>query len=373
MDTIRLGLVGLGHRGRNMFKLAAEGFNFVIPAAACDILPSNWHETKFQQTKSMVEQFPDTRFYTDFKTMLEEAKLDALLVETGADVHADFCAEALKHNINVLSDIPVVASIAEADMLWKTVQESKAMFSTGANPNEAKFSVMLRALYKQGFLGKPYCMEAEYLHCGSKTPNRALYENGNWRALLCPIRYCTHSLGPLLAIMDEDLTKVSCFGTGQHADDYNDTNLGRDDMQCAQFQTDSGVVVRILRSGRSRAKIGSHAYRVFGTEGYFERTSERGGTGPLIRWNSTKFYPAYELTEQPGEYMPFEYADNPAATGHGGMDYALLDHFFQALLTGGPAPCPLREGLRMTLPGIYAEESAKRGGEVVKIRYPWND
>lgn len=25
----------------------------------------------------------------------------------------------------------------------------------------------------------------------------------------------------------------------------------------------------------------------------------------------------------------------------------------------------------MTLPGIYAEESANRGGEVMKISYPW--
>jgi len=28
--------------------------------------------------------------------------------------------------------------------------------------------------------------------------------------------------------------------------------------------------------------------------------------------------------------------------------------------------------LRMTLPGLYALESAKRGGEVMTIRYPWD-
>ena len=27
----------------------------------------------------------------------------------------------------------------------------------------------------------------------------------------------------------------------------------------------------------------------------------------------------------------------------------------------------------MTLPGIYAEESAKRGGKVLKMRYPWDE
>ena len=59
----------------------------------------------------------------------------------------------------------------------------------------------------------------------------------------------------------------------------------------------------------------------------------------------------------------------PKASGHGGMDYALLDHFFLALEKGESA-IPLKQGLEMTLPGIYAEESAKRRGEVIRIRYP---
>ena len=34
-DKIRVGVVGLGHRGRHMLKLAAEGVDCVVPAAAC--------------------------------------------------------------------------------------------------------------------------------------------------------------------------------------------------------------------------------------------------------------------------------------------------------------------------------------------------
>lgn len=43
-DKIRVGVVGLGHRGRHMLKLAAEGFDCVVPAAACDIIEKNWYE-----------------------------------------------------------------------------------------------------------------------------------------------------------------------------------------------------------------------------------------------------------------------------------------------------------------------------------------
>jgi hypothetical protein len=50
-----------------------------------------------------------------------------------------------------------------------------------------------------------------------------------------------------------------------------------------------------------------------------------------------------------------------------------MDKFLHALRNGDPAPISLREGLAMTLPGIYAEESSKRGGEVITMYYPWDE
>ncbi len=44
-----------------------------------------------------------------------------------------------------------------------------------------------------------------------------------------------------------------------------------------------GVIVRFLKNGRCRAKIGHHNYRVFGTEGYMERIDRF--EKPVIRYN----------------------------------------------------------------------------------------
>jgi len=367
MEKIRVGVVGLGHRGRAMFQLSADGFDCVIPAAACDIKASNWYEKQWLSDAAFSEKFPDTVFYESYDRMLEEANLDVVIVETGADIHAEFCMKALEKNINVLSDIPNVASLKEAEDIWKAAQKSKAMISTGANPNEQKFAVLLQEFYQKGLLGKPYCMEAEYIHWSLPKSDESIHlnENGDWRKLLIPIRYCTHSLGPLLKVLEEELRYVSCFGTGPQAEDSE-----RDDMMCAQFQTESGVIVRLMRNKRCRAKIGHHNYRVFGTEGYMERMDRFDK--PVIRYNSMKELDT-ELKEIGGEFMPPAYADNEKATGHGGMDYAMLDHFYQAILKGESAPISLKEGLAMTLPGIYAEESAKRGGQVLRMKYPWDE
>ena len=374
MKNIRIGVVGLGHRGRELLKIAAE-FEQVEIAAACDIRPQNWYVQQWLSNAPLSEMFPKAAFYEDYERMLDEAKLDAVLVETGADIHASFCKKALDKNINVLSDIPVVASLQEAEDLWKAAEQSNAAIYTGANPNFSKFAILLKEFYDKGLLGNPYCMEAEYIHW-SVGGNKHLYENGDWRRLLVPIRYCTHSLGPLLNILNEELRKVSCFGTGEHADvsEYavrrQYTDLPIDDMMCANFQTPSGIVVRLMRNKRCRAQIGHHNYRVFGTEGYMERIERLDN--PVIRYNSTKELDT-RLKEIGGEFMPPKYANNPKARGHGGMDYAMLDNFLLTIGEGNGESVTLKAGLAMTIPGIYAEESARRGGEVLPIRYPWDD
>ena len=367
MKRIRVGVVGLGHRGRGLLKISAE-FDCVEIAAACDIKPSNWYEQQWLSDAALADMFPETEFYEDYDEMLDKAGLDVVIVETGADIHAEFCAKALKKDINVLTDIPVVASLAEAEMLWRTADETQAIISVGANPNYRKFTILLREYYDKGLLGKPYCMEAEYIHWSLPNSEMTVHlnENGDWRKLLIPIRYCTHSLGPLLNILDEELRLVNCFGTGKHSPEST-----KDDMMCAQFQTDSGVVIRLMRNGRCRADIGQHNYRVFGTEGYMEMQNRMDK--PVIRYNSMRSLDT-SLQEISGENMPPAYANNPkAAAGHGGMDYAMLDNFFKAVLDGKSAPISLKAGLAMTIPGIYAEESAKRGGEVLRMRYPWDE
>ena len=367
MKKIKVGVVGLGHRGRWMFQLACRSFDFVEATAACDILPHNFYEKQWLSDTSIAEEFPECKFYESYDEMLQKAGLDVVIVETGADIHAEFCKKALDRNINVLCDIPVVANLGEADYLWKAAEKSSAIISVGANPNEQKFTVLLKENFEKGLLGKPYYAEAEYIHWTK--PNgeeqKHLNENGDWRKLLCPIRYCTHSLGPLLTVVENDLRYVSAFGTGPQTPESK-----KDDMVAAQFQTDDGVIVRLLRNGRCRAECGRHNYRVFGTEGYMERIERF--EKPLIRYNSQKELDT-SLKEVDGSFMPKAYEKNPKAMGHGGMDFALLDHFFDALLKGKSAPISLKDGLLMTIPGIYAEESAKRGGEVMRMKYPWDE
>lgn len=379
MRKFRMATVGLGHRGRQMLCDVARCVDCIDAVAVCDLNPDLFYKpVHFYYGGDMPplkEELPALHFYTDYEEMLDTEKPDVVMVETPAQCHAQFCALALKRGIHVYSDIPTVGTLEDADMLWKVRKESDAMLMTGATTCGWGFVLALQDLCKQGFLGKPFFLEAEYIHdC------RMLWEETPWRRpgpdnKPNPAYYCTHSLGPLLSVIDEDLRTVSCVSSGS----FVSGNPWAEDICSATFQTDSGVIVRMTKSGVNNAKIGHHSYRVFGSEGYFEHLSERGSEPARTRFNSTKLYGANKLTELPVTFTPNEGEEwnhkRPRSTfGHGGADAWLWYKFAEALQAGAKeAPLDLKAGLRMTLPGIFAGESIKRKGEIVKLHYPWDN
>lgn len=366
-QEIKLCVVGYGSnpeknigRGRNLLQLATQSFEGVEAAGICETNPHS-------QTKAR-EEFPSARVFDDFDAMLKDVPMDALLIETPAYLHAGFAVKVLELNVHVLSDIPCVHTLDEAWDLWDAQRKSKAFYMTGANTNLAGFIDTALDLKKLGLLGDPYYIEAAYIHdC------RGLWKDTPWRTNMEPIRYCTHSLGPVLRLMEEDLECVSCFDTGSH---INKTE-GQHDAMAALFRTQSNVVVRLLTSFiNNYCGGGHHSYRFFTTKGCFERTPpyltfrKEPAESARTLFYSTELYGYNNWIELPIDTARPEYAVYKDK-GHGGLDYAMLNVFFKAIREGGASPISLREGLRMTLPGIYAVKSAAAGGQLVHIDYPW--
>lgn len=371
MKPIRLGVVGYGYRaakdgsgrGGGLFRQAVEGFDDVLPAAVCDLSP--------EARALAARTFPGIVTFENYDEMLERSGIDALLIGTPATCHAEFSAKALTAGIHVLSEIPTVYTIEEADRLWRAHLGSSALYMAGSNTNFRGYIDAAVDLQARGILGKPVYAESEYVH-----DLRSYFENTPWRRTYEPIRYCTHSLGPLMRLIDEDLEWVSCFDTGSHLNQAADEH----DFMAALFRTRSNVVVRFVASFINEAGMHYWNYRVFTDKGMFERTFPQYTSMGFVPAESprTLFY-SKELpltgnrVELPVGDMPPGHAGNPKAQGHGGIDFAMLDAFFKAIREGLPSPVSLRDGLRMTLPGLFAAESARNGGALTRIRYPWSD
>lgn len=360
---IKLGLIGVGGvrdiygigRGGFLFNTAVKNFEEYEATAICDINPECFSVLK--------EKYPDMKCFTDYKQMFAETELDLVIVGTAPTDHARFAVAALENNVNVLSEIPIIYDMPEVDALIKAEKESEAQFFTGANPNFAGRLKDLQEMCNQGMLGDPFYMEVSYMH-----DLRNWFDETPWRASYEPIRYCTHSLGPLLTLFEEDLEYVSCFDTGGW---FEKEKEDRHDIMAAIFRTKSNRVIQLSVSyANNFRERDSHRCVVHGTEGVFSWHDPE-----IVKFNSTKM---------PGAHIPVElhssrfdvrkYGNNKKVreAGHHGLDYAMFDSIQKSILNGADYPVSLREGLRMSLPGIYAVESAKRGGELTKIQYPWS-
>lgn len=377
MNPFRLCVVGLGHRGRAMFQEACRAVPGFKGVAACDLKKELWFEpvSRNGQTQpSLASQMPDVTFYDNYDEMLEKEKPHIVMVETPAHCHTSFCIKALARGIHVFSDIPSVATLAEGRDLWQAHLESDAKLMTGATTMGWGFVHTMQDLHRQGLLGRPCILEAEYIH-----DVRDLWKETPWRKPTSPGRfipccYSTHSLGPLLSILDEDLKEVTCISSGSlhlpelpHAHDYS----------CALFRTASGILVRMTTSFINNCKHGNHTFRVFGSEGCFEHLSHRGEKFPERTTFSSSKRADGKAIELPVGFSPFTEAvqkrfNITGGNGHGGADTYLLLSFAEALQQGRKEmPVSLRQGLAMTLPGLYAAESVFRGGQKTAIHYPW--
>lgn len=373
MNEIRLGVVGLGHRGRAMFE-NIKTYEGVQGIAACDCNTDLWTKKFRAEIETMEKRCPDVAFYQDFDTMLEKSGINVLLVETPATCHAEFCAKALKAGIHVYSDIPSVANLHEADMLWKAQQESKALLMTGATTLGWGFVHTMQDMVRQGLLGKIAYAETEYIH-----DIRSLWEETPWRKpgkdsdFNHSISYCTHGLGPILSLFEEDLKTVSAFCSGSFHTDIPEA----EDVNVAVYHTASGIMVRQTNSFINNWPQPGHSFRIFGSEGFFEHLSIRGyspnGTdnaAPVTAFASNKITGLSKYVQIP---VGFQATGLKKDGGHGGADSWIWEQFQQALQDDAKqAPIDLRAGLRMTLPGLFACHSITHGGVPVKITYPWD-
>ncbi len=353
MNKIKLGIVGYGFRGTGLLGMA-RSVEQLEPAAICDANPEVQDKVK--------ADFPGAAYYDNYEKMLDSGDIDAVLIETPPMTHAALAIAALERNIHVLSDVPVLHALDEVQPLWDATQKSQAIYMFGSTANYFGFVETCSDLKEKGLLGKPFYLEAEYVQdlteFSKMTPWRIKYE---------PIRYCTHSLGPLLKWLGEELVSVSCFDTGSHV---HPENKDSHDAMVAIFKTASNKVVKLLTSFANSNTHGQHRYICYGTEGIFECIWPLTGEKPKVTFSTRKIYGLDKTIDLPVSSERPEISTLENLSGHGPLDYAMFVDFVRAI-NGEPLELDLKQGLRMTLPGLAALESAKNGGQFTEIKYPW--
>ena len=125
-DQLNIASIGCGGKGRpDIINASVGGRERVV--ALCDIDPFGQHGVT-----AIREQFPNARFYTDFRTLLEEEKdLDAVTISTPDHTHANISMAAMDRGVHVYVQKPLTHNIKEARLLTETARAKKIVTQMG--------------------------------------------------------------------------------------------------------------------------------------------------------------------------------------------------------------------------------------------------
>lgn len=375
MKTIKLGVIGLGGRGVGLAQLAQQGGRHLYEiTAVCDT-----YRNKVEHALQTLE-LPATAGFTDYRDLLDNSAVEAVMVETGAQVMAAICCDAMRAGKHVMCDVPMMFTRQDAWDLVVTVEQTGRIYCMKEQVRFANFVEQWKRHVEQGEIGTPLFIQGEYIHpvagwyledreSGSVALQEDLIALANnpqyqktWRnTFRHPIKYISHELSPLLKILDDRVVKVSCYSSDARM--YGDA-VDMLDLECALMQTAKGRTIRIVNSFTAPhgGEYFHHWYQIMGTDGVLETARPDWDLeGEIIRRKDG----SVEKTN-----YGWERADNPFAGfsgGHGGLEAFVFQQFYDAVMHTAPNESNVYATAEATLPGIIAAESAEAGGVLMEV------
>jgi predicted dehydrogenase len=344
---LRVGVVGL-RRGLPLLRVFQHHADAVV-TAVCD--------RDAARAAAVAAEHRVPLAVTEVAALLDSGP-DVVVVATPPACHLSHSTAALRAGAHVLCEVPAVAALEEAPVLAEAVRAARGLYMLAENCCYWAFVEGWEQLLRAGALGDPLYAEAEYVHdCRGLLRE----EDGTptWRAALHPIEYCTHSLGPLLRLLQTHCTRATALSTGSRLS----PELGTHDLQVALLETAAGVPLKLLCAFGTVRRPAFHHYLLYGTRGFLERPR-----GEDVTLAFSEQLPGLSTAARLPLGVQHPHAPPWAAVGgHGSAEWAMVNAFVAAIRAGGPSPLGLEPALAMTLPGLCARRSLEQRGAPVAI------
>lgn len=378
MKKIRLAIFGAGGRFRDLdpfFSLCPQ----MEIVAICDFAKDAAEEAAARIQKQTGKR-PAT--FVRYEDMVKRAVYDACFISVDPSVQVEYAVAEMDRGIHVMTEVPAAYTIDQCRDLVKAVRRNGVKYMLAEPTRYWHFFDIWRNMASEGKFGKIYYAEGSYLHYMDKwdffrhketkqpiRTNDPSYDNDpayerSWRYRFFrdPILYLPHELSPLLSVTGGRIEKVSCFGT-KPGDSYT-KGFDVRDLECALMQNSNGCIFH-LRAGftaPSAFQKGTygHWYQIKGTECSVEwARSELETDNPKMYTLQDGWTEPDWPTENPSEA---ERNDRFGGVGHGGIDYAPIHSFAEAILNDTTPVMDVFKAVETAAPAIMAAESANRGG-----------
>lgn len=164
---VKIAIIGTGGMAKGHAR-AFQAIKDVEIVACCDILED--------RAKGFAEQFKIKTWYTDYKKMLDNEKLDGVSIVSIDATHAEISIEALNRKIPVICEKPMAVTVAEAKKMIAASKKAKVINMINFSKRNSSAIQLAKKMIVEGTIGKIMHVDAQYLQSWLSTKHW-----GDWR------------------------------------------------------------------------------------------------------------------------------------------------------------------------------------------------
>lgn len=151
---VNIGVIGTGDRGGGLIPIIndIQGLNVV---GCCDVLP-------FRLESGLKKIGRKTEAYTDYREMLDNKDVDAVLIATPFNTHSQIAMDALEAGKHVYCEKTLAKGYDAIKALIRKTTGSNQIFQTGHQYHSSRLYSHIVDLIKNGKIGKIAAIECQW-------------------------------------------------------------------------------------------------------------------------------------------------------------------------------------------------------------------
>lgn len=142
-ERVHVGVIGVAGQGEYDTNEVAKGGAAIV--ALCDVDEN--------RTGKARERFPEAKYYPDFRRLLEQKSLDAVVIATPDHTHAVATVAALKAGLHVYCEKPLTHCVHEARVIAETAAKEKRVTQMGTQIHAGSNYRRVVELVQSGAIG----------------------------------------------------------------------------------------------------------------------------------------------------------------------------------------------------------------------------
>lgn len=144
MNKLKFALIGTG----GIAQTYAQAFQ---QSNCCDLIAVA--DINKDSAKAFAEPF-GAKSFSDYKALAEQTQLDAVIVATPPNTHAEIAMYFMRRGVNVLCEKPLCLSASEARAMIETAEETNVTFTMATKFRYCEDVVKAKAILASGVLGE---------------------------------------------------------------------------------------------------------------------------------------------------------------------------------------------------------------------------